>query len=49
MTAAAPNPSRANDQAKDVGDSLTLCSELSRLHDRFTAVAKRVQEQADAR
>lgn len=38
----------ANDEAKYVGDYLQLCAELSRLHDRFTAVAKRVQQQADA-
>lgn len=37
-----------NDEAKYVGDYLTLCSELSRLHDRFSEVAKRVQQQADA-
>lgn len=37
-----------NDEAKYVGDYLTLCSELSRLHDRFSDVAERVQQQADA-
>ena len=37
-----------NDEARYVGAYLRLCSELSRLHERFSAVADRVQRQVDA-